>query len=480
MRRFQKFHKKNEFEPQNFRPVCQQCCFSKIIEKAAYQQLRIYNITQFDDKFQFAYKENHSCLHPILLTRHLIERELQRKRYVLLLMVDMSIAFETIDTSEILPEKLKFYGADTDTVDFFKSFFCKRSHYTEWKGEKSENVKLFDYSIVQGSVLGPPIFNFYTMDLENVSDCSTIRFADDINYVISDPDPNVLIKKANEVLKNLQRYMNANKLLINKTKTSYMMMKKAPKNVKITEKLKLDEMEVGEVNSAKFLGIIIDNNLNFKEQFNQLKEKVSDGVRALMCTRNILNYKAKMLLYHAAIKSHLDYCSIAYFDKLGTGQIKELYALQKQAVRLIFRARKRSHTSKLFKLSEIIPVTRQYEIESIKFVSKYQNELTCSTQPLAIRELFAKISESRTRQNSNMIKIPNEYKKGHCMYNLIDNWNKCKNDYKLAGNHWCLKNMIKEDTLEEIEDCNIKDCMICSFDKARDYEKYKNYQEKRN
>ena len=473
-------HKKNEFEPQNFRPVCQQCCWSKIIEKAAYQQLRIYNITQFDDKFQFAYKENHSCLHPILLTRHLIERELQRKRYVLLLMVDMSIAFETIDTSEILPEKLKFYGADKGTVDFFKSFFCKRSHYTEWKGEKSENVKLFDYSIVQGSVLGPPIFNFYTMDLENVSDCSTIRFADDINFIISDPDPNELIKKANEVLKNLQRYMNANKLLINKTKTSYMMIKKAPKNVKITEKLKLDEMEVGEVNSAKFLGIIIDNNLNFKEQFNQLKEKVSDGVRALMCTRNILNYKAKMLLYHAAIKSHLDYCSIAYFDKLGIGQINELYALQKQAVRLIFRARKRSHTSKLFKLSEIIPVTRQYEIESIKFVSKYQNELTCSTQPLAIRELFAKISESRTRQNSNMIKIPNEYKKGHCMYNLIDNWNKCKNDYKLAGNYWCLKNMIKENTLEEIEDCNIKDCMICSFDKARDYEKYKNYQEKRN
>ena len=37
-----------------------------------------------------------------------------------------------------------------------------------------------------------------------------------------------------------------------------------------------------------------------------------------------------------------------------------------------------------------------------------------------------------------------------------------------------------EDTLEEIEDCKIKDCMICSFDKDRDYEKYKNYQEKRN
>ena len=47
----------------------------------------------------------------------------------------------------------------------------------------------------------------------------------------------------------------------------------------------------------------------------------------------------------------------------------------------LVRTRKRFHTSILFKLSEIIPVTRQYVIESIEFVLKYQNELTCSTQP---------------------------------------------------------------------------------------------------
>ena len=50
----------------------------------------------------------------------------------------------------------------------------------------------------------------------------------------------------------------------------------------------------------------------------------------------------------------------------------------------------------------------------------------------------------------------------------------------MAGNYWCLKNMIKEDTLEEIEDCTLKDCIICNFDKERDYEKYKNYQEIKN
>ena len=56
---------------------------------------------------------------------------------------------------------------------------------------------------------------------------------------------------------------------------------------------------------------------------------------------------------------------------------------------------------------------------------------TCSNQPLAIRELFEETKGSVTRTNTNTIKIPNEYKKGHCMYNLIDNWNKCKNGRKL-------------------------------------------------
>ena len=36
--------------------------------------------------------------------------------------------------------------------------------------------------------------------------------------------------------------------------------------------------------------------------------------------------------------------------------------------------------------------------------------------------------------------------------------------------------MLKEDTLEKIEDCTNKDCTICDFDKNSGYEKYKNYQ----
>ena len=58
------------------------------IEKETCLEQKLYNKENFDDRFQFAYKPNHSCLHPIILTRHLIEMEILKKRYVMVLMID--------------------------------------------------------------------------------------------------------------------------------------------------------------------------------------------------------------------------------------------------------------------------------------------------------------------------------------------------------------------------------------------------------
>ena len=59
---------------------------------------------------------------------------------------------------------------------------------------------------------------------------------------------------------------------------------------------------------------------------------------------------------------------MTYMDKLSKTQMKELYSLQKKAVRLIFNARKNVHTEKLFKLTNIVPITKPYESECCKFV----------------------------------------------------------------------------------------------------------------
>ena len=467
--------KKEPPEPGNFRPISQLSCISKVIEKAALSQLNRYLTNNFTDETQFAYKKHHGTVHPILQTRHIIEQELEKGNYVCLALLDLSLAFDTLECENILPAKLKHYGSTPVTVNFFRNFFTNRTQITEWNGVQSDPIDLYNHSCVQGSCLGPQIYNHYTQDLNKVTKCHSIMFADDTNYILSDKDPNLLIEKMNEELEKTYKYMTANTLLINKQKSQYILFKpKKTKKTEITKKLMIRDTEIQRVEKARYLGVWFDEKLKFDTQFEMVQKKLEDTVKALICTRKILNYKAKFLIYNALFKSHIDYCAITYMDKLTKTQMTKLEKLQKKAIRLMFKARMNVHTGKLFRLSNITPIGKLYENEAVKFVYKYVSELYKYDQPLAIRKIILNASKNeRTRlhDDKSKIKMKNNFKAGQCMFNLIDTWNKTKNQYRMAGNLWSLKKMIKEEVLNEIKLCTAKKCYMCNLDKHVNYEK---------
>merc|ERR1712208_212946 len=121
---------------------------------------------------------------------------LKNKRYALLIMIGMGLAFDCIETSSVLPDKLKHYGADPNTNSFFKNFFTNRQHLTEWFGATSEILNLSNYSCVQSSCLGAPIFNVYTNDLltNNRNNSTIIAYADDTNIIVSSNNLSDLIE----------------------------------------------------------------------------------------------------------------------------------------------------------------------------------------------------------------------------------------------------------------------------------------------
>ena len=127
--------------------------------------------------------------------------------------------------------------------------------------------------------------------------------------------------------------------------------------------------------------------MKFDKQFIEVKRKLVNTVQALICVRDSLNYKAKLLIYNSLFKANIDYSAIAYLDKLSISQINELTKLQKNAVRLIFSAKRSVHTDKLFKLASIRPIDKIYQEETIKFVFKYLND-TSNELPREIGKLL--------------------------------------------------------------------------------------------
>ena len=75
------------------------------------------------------------------------------------------------------------------------------------------------------------------------------------------------------------------------------------------------------VKTSKFIGVWLDDKLNFKKQYEEVKKKLEDTVKALICVRNLLNYKTKYLVYNALFQSHIDYCAITYMDKLSITEL---------------------------------------------------------------------------------------------------------------------------------------------------------------
>ena len=66
-------------------------------------------------------------IRPLLLTRHISETELNKNKFVLIIMIDLSLAFDTINTDNILTKKLKSYGANDKATDLFRSFFTQKN-----------------------------------------------------------------------------------------------------------------------------------------------------------------------------------------------------------------------------------------------------------------------------------------------------------------------------------------------------------------
>ena len=62
------------------------------------------------------------------------------------------------------------------------------------------------------------------------------------------------------------------------------------------------------VNKAKFLGVIVDQHLNWKDHISMISQKISKSCGIIYRIRNTLDIKSKRLIYYSLIHPYLTYC----------------------------------------------------------------------------------------------------------------------------------------------------------------------------
>ena len=185
--------------------------------------------------------------------------------------LDLSKAFDTIDNN-ILLHKLRFYGLDGSTLLLFESYLRNRRQYVEIDVMQSETLPV-KIGVLQGSSLGPLLFTIYINDFPQVSNIfNFIMYADDTTLYSTLNQFTDNTRHKNESVESLINYelgkinewLNINKLSFNKEKSKYMIFHLPRKETQILT-LKIDNINIEQVDEFNFLGLTLDANLTWKK-----------------------------------------------------------------------------------------------------------------------------------------------------------------------------------------------------------------------
>ena len=223
---------------------------------------------------QSAYRKYHSTETALLRVQYDLLRAVDQHQDAVLILLDFSAAFDTIDHDILLHRLCQSYGITRAALKWFSSYLRGRTQCIDIGGVLSDE-RLLDEGVPQGSVFGPAIFTMYTAPLGDIitsHGLNHMMYADHTQlYLILDPS------KRSEGLSRLERCVQyvkswavSNKLMLNESKTEVIHMSSRFAKTSSFPSLKIGDSAIDVSVSARNLGVIFDSRLDMKEHFKRV------------------------------------------------------------------------------------------------------------------------------------------------------------------------------------------------------------------
>lgn len=357
--------KKNaKHELENFRPISILSNFSKIFERLAYDKIAYY-LEKYHllSNSQHGFRANKSTETATNNLINSIHKELDTNKYVMGLFFDLSKAFDSMLPS-FLSSKLLALGIRGNINAWIISYLTDRKMIVNVNRCMSNSSDV-PIGAPQGSVISPLLFLCFINDLpEYVKSGKVSMFADDTAIMVTARTPEELQLKVSLAISEFENWCLQNQLIVNsnKTKCVYFHKRKClSADFLITHNNYTYDLST----KTKFLGTILDQNLQWDNNIDEIASKLNTSYYALSKMKQYLDQNSLINMYYSFVHSRISYNLLSWGLAANWHRI---FIIQKRCIRLIFSLDYRDSCKPVFQTQLLLTLPSLFIYKGLLYV----------------------------------------------------------------------------------------------------------------
>ncbi len=444
-------HKKDKKDnPNNYRPVTLLSTISKICEKVIFDRM-------FDhiDSHNLLYEQQsgfikgHSTHDQLLAIVHYLHENIESGKSVKAVFLDITAAFDSVPHNLLL-HKLKSYGFQGSLLELINSYLHNRKVQVRVRNSLSELTKdnYINAGVAQGSLLGPLMFLLYINDLPDNISSNMFLYADDSSIYRSFDHNNFhnpLLELQND-LEKIAKWSQTWGLDFKASKSWDVTFHSANKKPPVTPLLTLNNSIIPKTATHKHLGVILDENLNFKAHIDDLSRRYQNMVNTLRALSGRLPSKHLNKIYNTYIISILDHGDILYSSSTEY-QLSRLERIHYRAACAVSGAMRGSSTSKVLENLNWSTLRSRRDYHAGNYMFKAFNH----HKPAYVCNILDKYKNNqgneRLLRNTRLFKFPNSASSRFLnspSVQLMKNFDNLSNDLKYSESFSIFKANLKK------------------------------------
>jgi len=397
-------------DPANYRPISNLSTIGKIIERLALRMLTPHIILSGNfNPLQSAYRKMHSTETALMKIMDDLYRIVDEKKAAVLIGLDLSAAFDTIDHRLLISRLKDRFGVAGSALNWLDSYLTGREQYVEIGGERSEKT-VCNTGVPQGSVLGPFLFSLYVSPIADV----ITQFGIEFHQYADDTQLYTAVKSGSDCpsIKNLEQCTIAvkdwflhNGMLLNPDKSEVLLVagKAQARNFGDGSGIEVAGSSITYAVQLKSLGVIIDQKLSFDQHVNSMVRGANFHIKALRHIRPFLDKSTANTVACSIVGSRLDYCNSLLYGT-SNKNIEKLQRVQNTLARIVSESRMRDHIRPVLQDLHWLPIAERIQYK----IALVTHKVLITRQPQYLSEVLTEYKPVRDLRSSSQCKLASQ------------------------------------------------------------------------